>query len=177
MLRYAKVRDRDISNGPGFRVSVFFQGCIHHCKNCFNPETWDPEGGYELTKEKINKILDLCDRDEIEGISLLGGDPFYIFDKSVEEKDENERDRLQFILFLKSFKDRFPDKTIWVWTGYLYDDLFNGTLNHTVKTTLQYIDVIIDGPFIEEKKELGLKWAGSTNQRIWDIKGKYIKSI
>lgn len=174
MLRYAKVRDRDISNGPGFRVSLFFQGCIHHCKNCFNPETWNPNGGYELTDDKINKILDLCDKDEIKGISLLGGDPFYIFDSSLNNIPDINKDRKNFINFLKKFKERFPNKTIWVWTGYLYDDCFDESkLSTYVKFALKYIDTIIDGPFIEEKKILGLTWRGSSNQKIIDVSNIY----
>ena len=88
MLKYAKIRDRDIANGPGVRVSIFFQGCLHQCQGCFNPETWNPKMGFELTKEKIDKILDLCGKEYINGISLLGGDPFYIFDKSNKEYQE-----------------------------------------------------------------------------------------
>lgn len=169
MIRYAKIRDQDISNGPGFRVSVFFQGCNHYCQNCFNPETWNPGGGYIWNEDKQNKVLELCQNDRISGLSLLGGDPFYHFDREFSWHKE-ERDILK--KFVKDFKIQNPNKTIWVWTGYTWEQCIekNSSLDaEELYDMLKYIDVIVDGLFIEEFKIPNLKWRGSINQKIIDV--------
>lgn len=165
-MRYAKVRNQDISNGPGFRVSIFTQGCSHHCYNCFNQETWNFNNGYEWNDSKKEKILDLCKYDFIEGLSILGGDPFCLLSK---KNFDTTRD---IIILCKEFKERYPNKTIWVWTGYTFEELFNESVMNVedIKEILQYIDVVVDGLFIESKKVLNLKWRGSTNQRFIDVK-------
>lgn len=151
-MRYNKIRKMDISNGPGVRVSIFMQGCTFKCKNCFNPETHDFNGGEEFTNEVIDKVLDLCNKDYIVGLSILGGEPLH--PKNIEGTT----------LLAKKFKEKFKDKTIWVWSGFLYDrDLKD-------KEILNYIDVLVDGQFKEELHNPKLKWCGSSNQRVIDVK-------
>ena len=151
-MRYNKIRKMDISNGPGVRVSIFMQGCTFKCKNCFNPETHDFNGGKEFTNEVIDKVLDLCNKDYIVGLSILGGEPLH--PKNIEGTT----------MLAKKFKEKFKDKTIWVWSGFLYDrDLKD-------KEILNYIDVLVDGQFKEELHNPKLKWCGSSNQRVIDVK-------
>ncbi len=151
-MRYQKIRKMDISNGPGVRVSIFMQGCTFHCKGCFNPETHDFDGGYEFTDEIIQKVLTLCEKDYIVGLSILGGEPLH--KKNIEGTTKLAR----------AFKEKFPQKNIWVWTGFLFDrDLQE-------KEILDYIDVLVDGQFQEELKNPRLKWCGSSNQRVIDVK-------
>ena len=150
-MRYNKIRKMDISNGPGVRVSIFMQGCSFHCKNCFNPETHDFNKGEEFTYSTINKILELYNKDYIKGLSILGGEPLHEFNI------------LGTIRLAKAFKEKFPDKTIWVWTGFLFENVIN-------KDIFKYIDVLVDGQFEEEHKDIRLKYCGSTNQRVIDVK-------
>ena len=151
-MRYNKIRKMDISNGPGVRVSIFMQGCTFKCKNCFNPETHDFNGGEEFTNDIIDKVLDLCNKDYIVGLSILGGEPLH--HKNIKE----------LTALAKKFKEKFKDKTIWVWSGFLYDrDLKD-------KEILNYIDVLVDGQFKEELHNPKLKWCGSSNQRVIDVK-------
>lgn len=150
-MRYAKIRKMDISNGPGVRVSIFMQGCTFHCKNCFNPETHDFDGGFEFTEETIEEVLDLCSKEHIVGLSILGGEPMH--PKNIEGTTKLAR----------AFKERFPNKTIWSWTGFLFDrDLVD-------KEVLQYLDVLVDGQYKEELHNPTLKWRGSSNQRVIDV--------
>ena len=150
-MRYNKIRKMDISNGPGVRTSIFVQGCTFNCKNCFNPETHDFRGGKEFTEETIEKILDLSSKDYIVGLSILGGDPMH--PKNLEETTK----------LAKAFKKRFPEKNIWLWTGFQYEDVED-------KEILNYIDVLIDGKYIDELHNPTLKWKGSSNQRVIDIR-------
>ena len=149
-MRYNKIRKMDISNGPGVRVSIFVQGCSFNCKNCFNPETHDFNKGKEFTYDTINKLLELSDKEYIDGLSILGGEPLHEFNI------------LGTIKLAKAFKEKFPDKTIWVWTGFLFENVIN-------KDIFKYIDVLVDGRFEEEHKDIRLKYCGSTNQRVIDI--------
>ncbi len=150
-MRYNKIRKMDISNGPGIRVSIFMQGCTFHCKNCFNPETHDFNGGQEFTDEKIQLILDLCKADHIVGLSILGGEPMH--PKNIEGTAR----------LAKAFKETYPNKTIWSWTGFLFDrDLKD-------QEVMKYIDVLVDGQFVEEQRDPTLKWKGSRNQRVIDV--------
>ena len=141
----------DISNGPGVRVSVFMQGCEFHCKNCFNPETWDFDKGLEFDDEVINHILDLCSLDYIVGLSILGGEPLH--DKNIEKVTK----------LSKAFKDKYKDNTLWVWTGNLYENIKD-------KEIFNYIDVLVDGNYIDALHDFRLKYRGSSNQRVIDIK-------
>lgn len=151
-MRYNKIRKMDISNGPGIRVSIFMQGCAFHCKNCFNSETWPFDGGEEFTEEVINKVLDLCNSSHIAGLSILGGEPMH--PKNIEGTTK----------LAKAFKEKYPDKTLWIWSGFLFDkDLKD-------KEVLNYIDVLVDGQYKDELHDFRLKWRGSSNQRVIDVK-------
>ena len=151
-MRYNKIRKMDISNGPGVRVAIFMQGCAFHCKNCFNPETWDFKEGKEFTDETVNRVIELSDKEYIEGLSILGGEPMH--PSNIEGTTR----------LAKKFKEAYPNKTIWVWTGFLFDrDLKD-------KEVLKYIDVLVDGQYIDEKHDFRLKYCGSTNQRVIDVK-------
>ena len=150
-MRYNKIRKMDISNGPGVRVSIFMQGCTFNCKNCFNPETHDFDGGKEFNEQTIEKVLNLCDNENVKGLSILGGEPLH--PKNIEGTAK----------LAKAFKEKFPNKTVWTWTGFLFDrDLKD-------KEALKYIDVLVDGQFVEELRNPKLKWCGSSNQRVIDV--------
>ena len=150
-MRYAKIRKMDIANGPGVRVSIFLQGCAFHCKNCFNPETWDFNGGLEFTDSVIDEILELCKEDYITGLSILGGEPMH----------PNNIDGTT--LLAKKFKERYPHKNIWAWSGFLFDDYLKD------QEVVKYIDVLVDGQFSDELRDPNLKWRGSSNQRVIDV--------
>jgi anaerobic ribonucleoside-triphosphate reductase activating protein len=151
-MRYNKVRKMDIANGEGVRVSVFFQGCAFHCKNCFNPETWDFKCGKEYTDEVQQKILDLCDNDYIAGLSILGGEPMH---------PTNIKGTTALA---KAFKERFPNKNIWAWSGFTYEDYVSK------QDVINYIDVLVDGQYKDELFDPRLKFRGSSNQRLIDVK-------
>ena len=150
-MRYNKIRKMDISNGPGVRVSIFMQGCHFHCKDCFNSETWDFESGKEYTDDTINRVLELCEKEYIVGLSILGGEPMH--PKNIDGTTK----------LAKMFKEKFPNKNLWVWTGFQFE---------TIKTqeVFNYIDVLVDGRFKTELFDPRLKWKGSSNQRVIDVK-------
>ena len=150
-MRYHKIRKMDISNGPGVRVSIFMQGCAFHCPNCFNPETHDFRGGKEFTDETIETVLDLCAKEHIVGLSILGGEPLH--PRNIEGTTR----------LAKAFKARFPHKTLWLWTGYLFDQ------DLTDQEVLRYVDVLVDGLFVEALHDFRLEWRGSSNQRVIDV--------
>ena len=151
-MRYNLIRKMDISNGPGVRVSIFMQGCQFHCKNCFNPETWDFEGGKEFTDETIDEVLDLCKKDEIKGLSILGGEPMH--PKNIDGTTK----------LAKRFKEKYPNKNLWAWSGFTFEkDLKD-------KEIMNYLDVLVDGQFVDEQKNPTLAWKGSANQRVIDVK-------
>lgn len=151
-MRYNKIRKMDISNGPGVRVSIFMQGCAFHCKNCFNKETWSFKDGEEFTEEVVEKVLELCSKDYIVGLSILGGEPMH---------PNNIKGTT---MLAKAFKEKYPNKTIWAWTGFLFDrDLKD-------KEVMNYIDVLIDGKYEDDLHDFRLKWRGSSNQRVIDVK-------
>ncbi len=161
-MRYNLIRKMDISDGPGVRVSIFMQGCEFHCKNCFNPETWSFEGGQEFTDDTIKEVLELGKPDHIKGLSILGGEPMH--PKNIDGT----------LKLAKAFKEKYPDKTVWSWTGFLFDkDLKD-------KEVMKYIDVLVDGQYKDELHDFTLKWRGSSNQRVIDVqeslkKGEIIK--
>jgi len=151
-MHYNKIRKMDVSNGPGIRVSIFMQGCTFNCKGCFNPETHDFKGGKEFTEETINRVLELCSKEYIEGLSILGGEPLH--PKNIEGTTK----------LAKAFKEEYPKKTIWVWSGFLFDrDLKD-------KEILNYIDVLVDGQYNGDLYSPILRWKGSANQRVIDVK-------
>lgn len=155
-MRYNKIRKMDISDGEGIRVSLFTQGCHFHCKNCFNPETWNFEGGKEFTPDTLTTILNLCSKDYINGLSILGGEPLC---------DENFTGVKNIVMTFKG-NGLTKAKDIWLWTGYEFEDIYNDPVK---KEILVYLDYMICGQFIDEKKNLNLKWAGSENQRWIDV--------
>ena len=150
-MRYNLIRKMDISNGPGVRVSIFMQGCSFHCKNCFNQETWDFEGGQEFTDDTINKVLELSDKKEVKGLSILGGEPMH--PTNIEGTTK----------LAKAFKEKYPEKNIWAWSGFKYEDIKDNDV-------FNYIDVFVDGQYKDELHDPTLKWRGSSNQRVIDIK-------
>lgn len=161
-MNYANIKNTDIANGEGVRVSLFVSGCTHHCKNCFNKEAWDFNYGKPFTKEVEDYLISLLKPSYIKGLTLLGGEPM---------EPQNQKALLPFI---KRLKNEFGNsKNIWCYTGYIYDkDLVqNGRAfcEHTVEL-LSYIDVLVDGPFVESLKNISLKFRGSSNQRIIDVK-------
>ena len=151
-MRYNKIRKMDISNGPGIRVSIFMQGCTFNCKNCFNKETHDFNGGKEFTDEVIDKVIELAKPDHIVGLSILGGEPLH--PKNIEGTTK----------LAKKFKSVYPDKNIWVWSGFLFD---KNLINFEI---LNYIDVLVDGVYKDELHDFTLKYRGSSNQRVIDVK-------
>lgn len=157
-MNYAALKKFDIANGPGVRVSLFVSGCRHHCKGCFNAEAWDFNFGKPMTSEVEEEILDACSGEHIAGLSLLGGEPF--------EKEN----RKALISLTKRFKDRYPDKTIWCYTGFVLEDELLSQQDEATDTLLSQIDVLVDGRFVEELKSLTLIFRGSSNQRIIDVK-------
>ncbi len=159
-MNYAAIKKFDIANGPGVRVSLFVSGCRHHCKNCFNQQAWSFSYGKPFTEEVMEELFTALSADYIEGLSLLGGEPF---------EPENQQ---PLLTFAEEFKRRFPQKTIWCYTGFLYDsELLAGTVGNpeTVRKLLSCIDVLVDGKFIEEQKNISLAFRGSENQRIIDL--------
>ncbi len=160
-MNYAKIKWFDISNGPGVRVSLYVSGCRNHCKNCFNPETWDFCYGQPFTEEVANSIINGLKPSHIKGFTLLGGDPF---------EPENQ---VALAPFLKKLRAACPDKSLWCFTGYdLERDLLTGKLGNldTVNEMLNCLDVLVDGKFVEELKDLNLRFRGSSNQRIIMLK-------
>lgn len=145
---YAKINSVDFANGSGIRVSIFFSGCSFHCTNCFNSELWDFNYGIPFTEETINKIIELLSPDYIKGLSILGGEPFHNYDAVIK--------------LIKKVKEIYPNKDIWIWTGYKFDDI-----PEKCKDILTFADVIVDGRYEEDKRDLSIAFRGSTNQRIW----------
>ncbi len=141
----------DISNGPGVRVSIFMQGCTFNCKECFNPDTHDFNGGKEFTENTINRILELGENENIQGLSILGGEPMH--PKNIEGTTK----------LAKAFKEKFPNKTVWSWTGFSFDQDLKD------KEVSKYIDVLVDGQYVDELRNPKLKYCGSSNQRVIDV--------
>lgn len=150
-MRFAQIRKEDISNGPGIRVSLFVQGCNRHCDGCFNPETWDYSGGRIFNRRIQELFLSLGEEKRITGFSILGGEPL----------DQDAR----MLELIKKIKERYPDKTIWMWTGHTYENLTDEQME-----IVKLIDVLVDGPFVISQRCPGKRFRGSMNQRIIDIK-------
>ena len=159
-MNYALIRENDIANGPGVRTSLFVSGCRHHCKGCFNPETWNFNFGNEFTQTEIDKIINTTSPSFIDGLTLLGGEPF---------EPENQ---LALIDLLKQFKKKLPDKSIWCFSGFEFNkELLPKALSNqeSVRELLELIDVLVDGRFVEELKSSALLFRGSSNQNIIDV--------
>lgn len=150
-MHYGTIKKLDIANGPGIRVSLFVSGCRNNCEGCFQPQTWAFDYGTEFTGETFQEILKLIDDPHVVGLSILGGDPF---------EPENQPVVLEICKTLKFLR---PSKTIWMWTGYLWEDIRE-------LEVMKYTDVVVDGPFIQKLKNLSLAYRGSSNQRVIDVK-------
>jgi anaerobic ribonucleoside-triphosphate reductase activating protein len=172
-MRYASIRSLDISNGEGVGVSLFVQGCDRHCFNCFNSDTWDFNGGKEWTEETKNKFIKLINRPYINRISVLGGEP--LAEQNLDE----------VLSLIKEIRISFPEKTIWLYTGFEWNSLMSKICQPTFpdekfehdrnihmkrQKIISNVDVLVDGEYIDEQKDLTLKWRGSKNQRVIDVK-------
>ena len=159
-MNYATIKNCDIANGPGVRVSLFVSGCTHRCPGCFNEIAWDFNYGEPFTQETVDAILAMLKPPHIRGLTLLGGEPF---------EPQNQPEILKL---LRRVKEVYPEKSIWAFSGYLFDkDILAKKLGHWEITEeyLGYLDVLVDGPFIEGKKNLSLRFRGSENQRLIDV--------
>ena len=160
-MYYGNIKQYDIADGEGVRTTLFVSGCTNCCKGCFQPETWDFNYGKPYTEETENSLMEMLADENIQGLTLLGGEPF---------EPENQR---VLVGLLRRVKKELPHKDIWSYTGFVYErDLLEGCRKHTEVTDemLSYIDVLVDGPFIEEKKNISLQFRGSENQRVIDLK-------
>ena len=163
-IRYASIRELDISNGEGIGVALFVQGCHFHCYNCFNPNTWDFNGGKEWTQETEDKLIELANRQYIKRLSILGGEPL---------ADEN----LDGVLHLVDrFRLSFPNKSIWIYSGYQWSEIFNDEIYLIKECTgwkrreiVNQCTVMVDGRYIDSQRDITLKWRGSSNQRVIDV--------
>jgi anaerobic ribonucleoside-triphosphate reductase activating protein len=157
-MNYATIKNCDIANGPGVRVSLFVSGCTHRCPGCFNEVAWDFNYGEPFTEQTIETILDMLRPAYIKGLTLLGGEPF---------EPQNQAD---VVKLLRRIREEMPEKTIWAFSGYLFEkDMLSGRIGD-VSEYLSYLDVLVDGPFVQAKKNLSLRFRGSENQRIIDVK-------
>lgn len=161
-MNYGEIKKNDIANGEGVRTSLFVSGCRHHCKNCFNEKTWDFAFGKPFTEETAMEIIEACEPYWINGLSLLGGEPF---------EPENQKVLLPFLIL---FKEKFPNKDIWCYTGFTIEEIIGSKPSRAntdiSKEMLVLIDVLVDGRYEESKKDITLKFRGSSNQRIIDVK-------
>ena len=156
-MNYAEIKNCDIANGPGVRVSLFVSGCTHRCPGCFNEVAWDFQYGKPFTQETIDTILNMLKPKYIRGLTLLGGEPF------------DPRYQGAVVDLLRQIKQKYPEKSIWAFSGYLFEkDILSGRLGDTSEY-LSYLDVLVDGPFVLSKKNLSLRFRGSENQRLIDV--------
>lgn len=151
-MKYAQIREMDVTNGNGIGVALFTQGCPYHCKNCFNPETWDFDKGTDWTKETENRTIELLKPKYITRLTILGGEP--LIERNIEP----------LTTLLKRIKDIYPDKQVWLYTGGDFE-----VLKGLYEKIFQYIDILIDGRYIDDLKDYKLKWKGSSNQRVIDV--------
>lgn len=159
-MNYATIKPRDIANGPGVRVSLFVSGCTHRCPGCFNSEAWDFDYGQPFDQRVIDRILDDLSPSFVKGLTLLGGEPF-------EPQNQGP-----IVELLRQIKAKYPEKSIWAFSGYLFDrDILSGRLGdpEITREYLSYLDVLVDGPFIQARKNLSLRFRGSDNQRLIDV--------
>lgn len=159
-MHYGNIKNYDIADGEGVRVTLFCSGCTNRCEGCFQPETWDFCYGKEYTKETEDQLIQMLTNPNIQGLTLLGGDPF---------EPSNQR---TLITLLRRVKQELPTKDVWAYTGFVYEqDLLEGQRKHTEVTDemLSYIDVLVDGPFVINQKDISLYFRGSTNQRVIDM--------
>ena len=157
-MNYATIKNCDIANGPGVRVSLFVSGCTHRCPGCFNEVAWDFDYGQPFTEETIQAILEMLRPSYIKGLTLLGGEPF------------EPQNQVDVVKLLRRIRAELPEKSIWAFSGYLFEkDMLSGRIGD-LSEYLSYLDVLVDGPFVQAKKNLSLRFRGSENQRIIDVK-------
>ena len=160
-MNYATIKNNDIANGPGVRVSLFVSGCTHRCPGCFNEVAWDFAYGEPFTQQTIDDLIKMLSANHIKGLTLLGGEPF---------EPQNQPEVLNL---LRQVKAELPDKSIWAYSGYLFEkDILAGRLGpkEITEELISYVDVLVDGPFVQSKKNLSLRFRGSENQRLIDVK-------
>ena len=158
-MNYAEIKYYDIANGPGIRISLFVSGCRRGCKNCFNQSAWDFNAGKLFDEQVEQQLLEQLSKSYIQGITLLGGEPF---------EPENQRGLLPLV---KKIKEMYPEKSIWAFSGNTWEELTSGHAHYEVTDELlSYIDVLVDGPFIQELYDISLRFRGSRNQRLLDVK-------
>lgn len=155
-MNYAEIKTYDVANGPGIRVSLFVSGCTHKCKGCFNEEAWDFDYGEPYTDEVLKKVIDAASFGAYRGLTFLGGEPL------------DPRNQADVLKTAKAFKEAYPDKDIWLFSGYTYEYIIKEMVGKLPETEeiLSLLDVLVDGPFIEEQKNLMLLFRGSENQRL-----------
>ena len=159
-MNYATIKNNDIANGPGVRVSLFVSGCTHRCPGCFNEVAWDFDYGQPFTQETINLILQMLEPNHIKGLTLLGGEPF------------EPQNQPAVVNLLRQVKEKYPEKSVWAYSGYLFDrDILAGRLGpwEITEEYISYLDVLVDGPFIQSRKNLSLRFRGSDNQRLINV--------
>lgn len=159
-MHYSTIKDCDIANGIGVRITLFVSGCTNHCKNCFQPQTWDFDFGEPFTEETEEKLLEMLKPDYINGLTLLGGEPM---------EPQNQR---ALVPFLKRVREAYPNKNIWCFTGFTYEILKTNGSHPRCEVTdemLSLIDVLVDGRYVDELKDLTLQFRGSSNQRLIDM--------
>ena len=158
-MNYSAIKNYDIANGLGVRVTLFVSGCTHHCEGCFNEETWSFSSGKPFTKETEDEIIKLLSPDYIKGLTLLGGEPM------------EKVNQAALYPFVKRVKEAYPDKNIWCYSGYTLDEITKGRAHTDVTDALLgFIDVLVDGEFKKELYSIALKFRGSSNQRVIDLK-------
>lgn len=161
-MNYAEIKYPDIANGPGVRVSLFVSGCHFHCKGCFNEVAWDFNFGEPFTDDVIQRILNMLSPEYIAGLTILGGEPL------AKENRETVAN------LVRTVKKTYSNKTIWVYTGYLFEDLLGiYWTDHDIRQVMDCIDVLVDGQFLENQKNISLRFRGSDNQRIIDVPASY----
>ena len=158
-MNYIKISKCDIANGTGVRVVLWIAGCSHKCNGCHNPNTWDYNAGKIFDKDAKNELFDALSKEYVDGITFSGGDPL------------NEHNIITVLTLVKSIKDKFPNKTIWLYTGYTWEQIMNGSDNNMKirKNIINLLDILVDGPFEIDKKDITLLWKGSSNQRVIDV--------
>ena len=161
IMNYATIKNNDIANGPGVRVSLFVSGCTHRCPGCFNEVAWDFDYGQPFTQETVELILNMLAPIHIKGLTLLGGEPF------------EPQNQPAIVDLLRQVKEKYPEKSVWAYSGYLFDrDILAGRLGpwEITEEYISYLDVLVDGPFIQSRKNLSLRFRGSDNQRLIDVR-------
>lgn len=155
-MNYHDITTDDMKNGEGLRTVLWLSGCSHHCKGCHNPITWDPDNGIKFDSNAMNELMEKLNKEYISGLTLSGGDPLYPYNRD------------EVLSIIREVKNKFKNKTIWLYTGFKWEELIQSE-DYTTQSILEYIDVLVDGKFIENLKDEKYCWAGSVNQRIIDV--------